>query len=352
MKYKSGTARSAATLISLLLVLGALTPTTARASVLGDFVSAILHAPEKQKAVSSGSGNIQTMVLPKPAMNADPMAGKGGGDITIVDDSALMPSEGPSGTIADIEKPKNSMISVYVVREGDTLNGIAKLFKVSPNTILWANDLSRGSSLKIGQTLAILPVTGVKYTTKKGDTIASIAKRYGADATEIATFNDIDDGTLAVGTQILIPDGEIAAPAAAPVKRATGILAATLNSSRGTATQIGYYMRPLVGGVRTQGVHGYNGVDLAAPTGTPILAAAEGDVLIAKETGWNAGYGGYVVLKHGNGSQTLYAHQSQVAVSPGQHVEQGQVIGYVGSTGKSTGPHVHFEIRNGIRNPF
>jgi len=363
MKYKSGTAPSArfgvaatkraATLISLLLVLGALTPATARASVLGDFVSSILlHVPEKQKAVSSGSGNIQTMVLPKPAMNADPMAGKGGGDIIIVDDSALMPSEGPSGTIADIEKPKNSMISVYVVREGDTLNGIAKLFKVSPNTILWANDLSRGSSLKVGQTLTILPVTSVRYTIKKGDTLSSIAKRFSADSIEIGTYNGIDDASLSVGAEILIPNGEIAAVAAAPVKRATGILAATLNSSKGTATQIGYYLRPLVGGVRTQGVHGYNGVDLAAPTGTPILAAAEGDVLIAKETGWNAGYGGYVVIKHANGSQTLYAHQSQVAVSPGQHVQQGQVIGYVGSTGKSTGPHVHFEIRNGIRNPF
>ena len=266
-----------------------------------------------------------------------------------------MPSEGPSGTIADIEKPKNSMISVYVVREGDTLNGIAKLFKVSPNTILWANDLSRGSSLKVGQTLAILPVTGLKYTTKKGDTIAAIAKRYGADATEIATFNDIDDGTLAAGIQILIPDGELAAPlasASASKPAAKGILASTLNAKPGTATQKGYYIRPLSGGVKTQGVHGYNGVDLAAPIGTPILAAAEGDVLIAKATGWNAGYGGYVVIKHNNGSQTLYAHQSGVAVSPGQHVEQGQVIGYVGSTGKSTGAHVHFEIRNGIKNPF
>lgn len=327
-------------------------PATARASVLGDFVSSILHIPEKQKEVSSGGGNLQTMVLPKPAMNANPTAGKGGGEITIVDDSALMPAEGPSGTIADIEKPKNSMISVYLVREGDTLSGIAKLFGVSSNTILWANDLPRGSALRLGQTLTILPVTGLKYKVKKGDTIAAIAKRYGADATEIASFNGIDDESLAVGADILIPDGEIAAVAAAPVKRASGILAATLNSSKGTPTQIGYYMRPLVGGVRTQGVHGYNGVDLAAPIGTPILAAAGGDVLIAKETGWNAGYGGYVVIKHANGSQTLYAHQSQVAVLPGQHVEQGQVIGYVGSTGKSTGAHVHFEIRNGIRNPF
>ncbi len=356
MKYRSSTsARSAATLISLLLISGALMPATARASVLGDFVSAIFHAPEKQTEVSFGGGNLQTMALPKPAMNVNPMAGKGGGDITIVDDSALMPSEGPSGTIADIEKPKSSMISIYIVREGDTLSGIAKLYNVSTNTIIWANNLSRGSALQIGQTLTILPVTGVKYTVKKGDTIASIAKKFGGDATEIADFNDINNATFAVGAEILIPDGEIAAPAAvatASSKPATGILAATLNSHAGSAAQIGYYIRPIVGGVRTQGVHGYNGVDLAAPIGTPILAAAEGDVLIAREGGWNAGYGNYVVIKHANGSQTLYAHQSHVAVSPGQHVQQGQVIGYIGSTGKSTGAHVHFEIRNGIRNPF
>ena len=357
MKYSSSrTVRPAATLISLLLVLGSLIPASARAGVLGDFVSSILHTPEKQTVVSSGSGNLQTMVLPKPAMNADPMAGKGGGDITIVDDSALMPSEGPSGTIADIEKPKNSTISIYTVVEDDTLSGIAKLFKVSPDTILWANDLPRNAVLKIGQTLVILPVTGVRYTVKSGDTLASIAKKFGADAVDIGNFNGIDESMVVAGMKLIIPDGEIAVAAvvAAPAstKPAKGILATTLNSRPGTAAQKGYYIRPLVGGVRTQGIHGYNGVDLAAPIGTPILAAAEGDVLIAKATGWNAGYGGYVVIKHNNGSQTLYAHQSGVAVSPGQHVEQGQVIGYVGSTGKSTGAHVHFEIRNGIKNPF
>ncbi len=345
--------KRAATLISLLLVSGVLMPATARASVLGDFVSSILHIPEKQKQASSGGGNLQTMVLPKPAMNVDPTAGKGGAEIMIVDRSAVAAEEGPSGTPVDYDKPKNSTISIYTVVEDDTLSGIAKLFKVSPNTILWANDLREGSVLKVGQTLTILPVTSLRYKVRKNDTIAGIAKRYNADAAEIANYNGIDDSTLTEGAYILLLDAEPAVVAApASTKSAKGVLSATLNSSKGTATQIGYYMRPLVGGVRTQGVHGYNGVDLAAPIGTPILAAAEGDVLIAKETGWNAGYGGYVVIKHANGTQTLYAHQSAVAVSPGQHVEQGQVIGYVGSTGKSTGAHVHFEIRNGIRNPF
>jgi murein DD-endopeptidase MepM/ murein hydrolase activator NlpD len=295
------------------------------------------------------------MALLKPAMNFDPAPARGGGDITIVDDSALMPEEGPAGTIADIEKPKNATISVYVVREGDTLSGIAKLFGVSADTILWANDLKRSSTLRVGQTLTILPVTGVKYTVKKGDTLASIAKKYGGDASGIATFNGLEETSLAIGTEIIIPDGEITAPA--PAKKTASVSSTVYAAAHdvgpsGSPTQVGYYMAPLSRYVETQGIHGYNGVDLAAPVGTPIVASASGDVIIAKAGGYNGGYGSYVVISHGNGSQTLYAHMSKVATYDGAAVVQGQVIGYVGSTGKSTGAHVHFEIRNGIRNPF
>lgn len=291
------------------------------------------------------------MQLLKPAMNIDPAAGRGGGDITIVDGSALVPEEGPSGTIADIEKPKNSTISVYIVRPGDTLSGIAKMFSVSPNTILWANDLPRASSLQIGQSLTILPVTGLKYTVKKGDTLASIAKKYSGDADEIASFNGIENAALTIGEELIIPDGEVSVAVSTPSKSSSGTVVQSIGP-KGTPEQVGYYLRPIVGGIRTQGIHGYNGVDLAAPAGTPILASAEGDVIVAKGSGWNGGYGNYVVIQHGNGSQTLYSHASSVIVSVGQHVEQGQVIGYIGSTGKATGPHVHFEIRNSIRNPF
>ena len=347
MSWLINSARARVTFISLLLVLGILSPAQARAGVFGDFVAAIMGNPEKQINASTGGGNLQTMLLPKPAMNANPMAGKGGGDIKIVDDNALMPEEGPSGTMADIEKPRNSTISVYVVRAGDTLFEIGELFGVSPNTILWANDLTRDSKLQVGQKLTILPVTGVKYVTKKGDTLASVAKQFGGDAMEIASYNGIDDGTLMVGKEIIIPDGELAAPA--PAKKVSPATAL-----KGTSTQIGYYLRPLPDGTwrKTQGIHGYNGVDLAAPAGTSLLASAEGDVIVAKQGGWNGGYGNYIVIQHGNGSQTLYSHASRVIVSVGQHVTRGQTIGTVGATGKATGSHVHFEIRNGIRNPF
>lgn len=348
MKYGRGQlVRTAVSLISLLIVIGTLVPAVARASVLAAILDSIKGSAASANSKSSG-GNIQTMAFLKPAMNIDPAPARGGGDITIVDGSALLPEEGPAGTIADIEKPKNSTISTYTVREGDTLSGIALMFDVSPNTILWANDMTKSSTLRVGQQLTILPVTGVRYTVKKGDTLASIAKKYSADATEVANYNGIE-GALAVGSVIIIPNGEIQAPAPA---KATAKTTVTASVKFGSAATVGYYMAPLSRYVETQGIHGYNGVDLGAPSGTPIMASAAGEVIVAKSGGYNGGYGSYVVIQHGNGSQTLYAHMSQVSTSVGSFVEQGQVIGAVGSTGRSTGAHLHFEIRNGIRNPF
>lgn len=292
-------------------------------------------------------GNLQTMDLLRPAMNLDPAPAEGGGDIVITD-AALQPQEGPAGTIADIVKPKNAMISIHIVREGETLSEIAAMYEVTANTILWANDIPRASSIRVGQELTILPITGVRYTVKKGDTLSSIARRFGADADEVANFNGLDGASLAVGREILIPNGEVAAPAApkATASRASGAPATI------TATvSAGYFSSPLSGYTKTQGIHGYNGVDLAAPNGTPVMAAAAGEVIVAKGSGYNGGYGEYVVIKHDNGTQTLYAHASSVIVSMGQRVQQGQVIAYVGNTGRSTGAHLHFEVRGG-KNPF
>jgi LysM repeat protein len=310
-------------------------------------------------------GNLQTMPLLRPAMNITPAPARGGGDVTIVDDSAVVAAEGPSGTLADIEKPKNGTISTYVVRDGDTLSAIAKLFDVTPGTILSANDLAGASSLKPGQKLIILPITGINYTVKKGDTLASIAKAYGGDPAEIASFNSVDDSTLAVGAMIIVPNGEVPAVHVAVTsspkiptgghtsgKVRVGNEPAHDVGPEGTADQIAYYIAPVSGYIETQGIHGYNAVDLAVPSGTPIVASAAGTVVVAREGGWNGGYGSYVVISHDNGSQTLYGHMSKVSAYDGETVAQGQLIGYVGKTGLATGPHVHFEIRQGIKNPF
>lgn len=352
-----GGRRAVTSLISLIAVTGALLPMGLYAqgeepisgeTTLFDKIVDLLSPQRKAVSMPAVTTNLQTLPLLQSAMAMTSEQAKGGGDVTIADESALIPEEGPSGAGADIVKPKNSTISVYVVREGDTLSGIAAMFDVSVNTIVWGNDLKRNAPLKIGQTLTILPVTGVRYTVKKGDTLASIAKALHGDSEEIIAFNGLESEVLAAGDQIIVPNGEIPAPAVSP-RTSRAVAGGTSSSASQSA---GYFMRPLVGGVRTQGVHGYNGVDIAAPVGTPFLASAAGEVIVARSSGWNGGYGQYIVVRHANGTQTLYAHASQIIVGVGQRVVQGQVIGYVGSTGRSTGAHLHFEIRGGPRNPF
>jgi LysM repeat protein len=293
--------------------------------------------------------NPQTIALLAAATNIDPNPGKGGGGIIIVG-GALVPQEGPEGANSTMVLPQNGQISVYVVREGDMLSQIAKMFGVSESTILWANDIKKANLIKPGDSLIILPVSGVRHTVKKGDTLASIAKLYAGDASDIIAYNGLSsESDIAVGETVVVPGGRIAAPPA-PKKSAHAALRSHAPGAP-PAGGDGYYTHPVPGAIRTQGIHGYNGVDLAAPVGTPIYAAAGGDVIIAKVGGWNGGYGGYIVIKHANGTQTLYAHLSASYVSVGQSVAQGESIGEIGSTGQSTGPHLHFEVRGAV-NPF
>lgn len=317
---------------------GVFVPNLARAGLFDAFLPQATAS-----ATAASSYNSQNMPLPSPAKNIDPNPSVGGGDITVAG-GALIAQEGPSGTAADIvHRPESSQISVYTVHAGDTLSGIADMFNVSVNTIVWANDI-RGGVIREGQELVILPVTGVRHTVGKGDTLATIAKKYKSDLDEIALYNDLSaNSSLAVGSVVIIPDAEIES-AATPTRTGGG---STASSGGGSP-----YIRP-TSGVLTQGLHGYNGVDIGAPNGTPVYAAAAGKVIIAREGGWNGGYGSYVVIQHSK-SQTLYAHLSSVSVSAGQTVVQGARIGAVGNTGKvygATGNHLHFEVRGAI-NPF
>lgn len=259
---------------------------------------------------------------------------------------------GPSGTTADIESSTPAdRISVYVVRPGDTLSEIANMFDVSVNTIIWANNLSGPGSVRVGDTLIILPISGIKREIVKGDTLASIAKKYSADANEIAQFNGLDPASpLAVGSTIIIPGADVSAPAPKTTPKPKKSIREP-NLGGGGAALPGYFSNPLPGARVTQSIHGWNGIDLGAARGTPIYAAAGGTVIIARGSGWNGGYGNYVVISHGNGTQTLYSHMSSAIVSSGQSVTNGQVIGYVGNTGLSTGAHLHFEVR-GAANPL
>jgi LysM repeat protein len=269
-------------------------------------------------------------------------------DVNTVGSSALLPDAGPEGGLADVSGSDfdHGQISIYVVHDGDSFTSIAHMFDVSVNTILWANNMPRGAKLTVGQTLIILPVSGIQYVVKKGDTIESIAKKYKGDPDEIRAYNALIEGDiLDIGSELIIPDGEM--PTVAPAVRPASSKVRNVSGPNYS----GYYAAPLAGYRRTQGLHGYNGVDLGSYVGAPITAAAAGDVIIARKSGYNGGYGNYVVIQHGNGTQTLYAHMLSTGVSAGQRVVQGQIVGYLGNTGKSTGPHLHFEVR-GARNPF
>ena len=261
-------------------------------------------------------------------------------------DGTIVVAVGPVRATTEEEVMGSDKIEVYEVKKGDTLADIAKLYSVSKNTIVWANDI-KGNKVTPGDVLIILPVSGVKHTIKKGDTIKSIAKKYKAEETDILEFNNIHTDELAVGDEIVIPDGEIYSDA--PVKKNSPVkpVKRKIYASAGA----GYYVRPIIGGTRTQGLHGHNGIDIAAPVGGTLLAAAAGTVQVAKQGGYNGGYGSMVIISHPNGTQTLYAHMSSVYVSTGQSVSQGEQIGTSGNSGKSTGPHLHFEVR-GAANPF
>lgn len=302
-----------------------------------------------------GKQDLVTKLKPEVALlkaptNTNPSAGRGGASINVEDGVALVSEVGPELSSVDYQDGVvTDQISVYTVRDGDTLSSIANMFGVSSNTILWANDIKRGSALKPGSTLTILPVSGVRYTVKRGDTVAALAKKYKADEEDILSFNEVS-GALTVGDVIMIPHGT-QPEAETPKKKSSTSKIALKKPVGSSGGAVGSFLRPLLGGIKTQGIHGYNAVDFGTAMGSSVIAAASGEVVISKGGGWNGGYGTYIVIKHANGVQTLYAHLSETAVGVGASVAAGDVIGYSGNTGRSTGPHLHFEVR-GATNPF
>ncbi len=332
-------------LLGIIFVASVLLPFRAQASVFS-FISD-LFSPAEAKIVEEEPQltNLQNMALLQAIISPDQNSSSTKDEVTIVDGTSLLPD---SQKPADTKTLSEDQISLYVVHKGDTLPAIAKMFGVTVNTIRWGNDI-KDSTISVGQTLVILPISGIQHTVKSGDTVQSITKLYKGDLDEVLQYNNLSKSSkLAIGDIVVVPDGEITAVSPSSNKsNNTGV------GSKGSIipTYQGYYMRPIVGGIKTQSIHGHNGIDLASALGTPIMASADGEILIARGSGWNGGYGSYVVIKHANGTQTLYGHMSSVSISAGSHVEQGQIIGRMGTTGKSTGVHLHFEIR-GARNPF
>ncbi len=213
--------------------------------------------------------------------------------------------------------------------------------------------MKKGDKLVEGDVLLILPISGLEHIVTKGQTIQSIAKLYKADVSDILLYNGLSpDDKLAVGDKLMIPNGIKAEESDKPIKNLAKSIAKDNQYyiNHPTIKNIaGYYINPVPGYRKSQGIHDHNAVDLAIPAGTPIHAAASGRVTLARN-GYNGGFGNVVIISHSNGTETLYAHMSKLGTSTGAEVSQGEVIGYVGSTGHSTGPHLHFEV-HGARNP-
>ncbi len=242
-------------------------------------------------------------------------------------------------------------LQTYLVKKGDTLSMIAKKFNLSVNTILWANNLSLNSYIRPGDKLTILPVDGITYTVRSGDTVSSIAKRYGSTVNKILAYNQLSSAhKIRVNQKIIVPDGKLGYTRSrriANIKPVKTIYHVRKKSSGGLK-----FVWPTTSHRITQYYHWrHHAIDIGNHIGQPIYAPISGRVIHA---GWSRGYGYNVVIDNGHGVRTRTAHASKLYVKRGQYVKQGQVVAAVGSTGWSTGPHVHFEIMiNGVKvNPL
>lgn len=217
---------------------------------------------------------------------------------------------------------------MHTVAAGETISGIAARYNLDVDTVLAANP-GAGELIYPGDQLVILPAPGVLHVVQEGDTVWSLGRQYGVTTDDILQANGKTGVDLAVGEKLFIPGAKAARAAVAPSRGRTG----------------GGYVWPTRGSITSP--YGYRwgrlhtGIDIANDTGTPVMAARRGRVAFA---GWRGGYGYAVLVDHGQGVHSLYGHLADFAVQAGNYVQPGQVIGYVGSTGYSTGPHLHFEV--------
>ncbi len=265
-------------------------------------------------------------------------------DLGILDEEEPPPLEGGDYDVAYAlpfihpqTPPTRREMMIYEVAGGDTISSIAQKFDISLETILWENKLTSRSTLQIGQQLRILPITGVAHTVRTNDTISSIAKRYASTIDKIEDFNQLYTDQLVVGRTLVVPDGKIAAP------RPTIATIPSLGVPKNVIARQGKGMAWPSSGRRISQYFSWRhpGLDIATGMGAPVSAALAGKVIFS---GWQRGYGLAVMVDHGQGLVTRYAHNSRNLVNVGEEIVKGQVIALEGSTGNSTGPHVHFEV--------
>ncbi|MFH0791697.1 MAG: peptidoglycan DD-metalloendopeptidase family protein [bacterium] len=320
-------------------------------------IDPILKNIDGQYASSSailaiGNQSIEGKMVELPYIDPRMSLNKETPDLAVVSGNSIISCGSPHTTVNsqvmasfsgddNINLPKRERIIEYIVRDGDDISSLAEKFQVSIDTILWANNLTKSARLKIGQSLIILPTTGVLYFVNGKDSVAIIARQFKADPQKIIEYNQLpEDGDIGAGDILIIPDGIM--PPKTVIKQPSS-----------TSLPNSYFLYPAPSSfVRTQKLHWYNAVDLAnGSCGSPIYAAASGSV---QRSGYNRTSGNFVRIIHGNGVVTYYGHMSTIIVSPNQAVSRGQIIGYVGNTGYTigaTGCHLHFGVY-GAKNPF
>lgn len=270
---------------------------------------------------------------------------------TIASSVGISAFEDNTATLKSKKLP--SEIQEYTVQAGETISSIADKFGVSVDTIRWENNLKDIKTIQEGKVLRILPVTGVNHKVKSGDTVYTIAKRYQVDPQVIVdwpynSFANDETFALTVGQSLMIPDGIMPDEKVVEPRRYYAQI-----PSAGIVPGTGQFAWPANGVISQYFSWYHKAIDIANASGPDVLASDTGTVTLA---GWVApvAYGNHIMVDHGNGYVTLYAHLAKIYVTPGQRVSRGQAIGKMGSTGRSTGTHLHFEIRQGgaLQNPL
>ena len=224
----------------------------------------------------------------------------------------------------------------YRVQRNDTLDGLSRRFGIQVETLISLNNIRDVRRLQAGTVIKIPNIDGIVYAVKSGDSLSALATRYGSSVYELVDANDLRSNVLTPGQVLFIPGGRMSQT---ELKRALGTLVIWPLNGR-ISSVYGYRNSPITG-IRQF----HSGIDIVSSVNAPIKAAVDGRVA---ETGYSAVYGNFVILSHADGYQTLYAHLNRISVRSGQSVSQGATVGLLGSTGLSTGPHLHFGVyRNG-----
>ncbi len=279
----------------------------------------------------------------------------------VADDSGFLVPVNPQTGQADRSEMSDKI--KHTVESGETLSVIAENYGLKTSTLMWENDMGKSSVLKVGQELIIPPVDGVSHKVKSGQTVDKIAALYEVEADTIIKQNGLEGQSITSGDSVFVPGGEQLAPPAPVVTtpqyrdesvvRTATTTRVALQDTATTPAAGKSIIYPTRGSV-TQGYYSYHrAVDIADRSKPPVWSAAAGTVIKASSGTWGGGYGNHVIVDHGNGMQTLYAHLDYLTVSNGQYVTQGEVIGRMGNTGRVygvTGIHLHFEVRvNGVK---